>query len=201
MKKEKLYRVFSHLPELETPRLLLRGMRVSDAEDMFEYARRPEVTRFLTWNPHPDREYTREYLQYLGGRYAAGAFYDWAVIEKESGKMIGTCGFTSFNCSSDVGEVGYVLNPNYWGKGLATEALARVVRFGFEVLDLHRIEARFMRGNHRSRRVMERVGMVYEGMLREGMAVKGVYRDIGICSILRAEWQALEQSPKKETAR
>ena len=90
---------------------------------------------------------------------------------------------------SDSAEVGYVLNPEYWGKGIATEALERVLQFGFEELHLHRIEAKFMQGNERSRRVMEKVGMSIEGVLRESMMIKGNYMNIGVCSILRSEWQ------------
>lgn len=194
MKKEKIYRVFSHLPELTTPRLTLRRMMVADTSDMYEYASRPDVTKYLTWNPHPDRSYTREYLEYLGNRYAAGMFYDWAVVYEPDCKMVGTCGFTSFNCSSDSAEVGYVLNPEYWGRGIATEALTRVLAFGFEDLGLHRIEARFMEGNESSRRVMEKVGMTYEGMLREGMLVKGAYVNVGICSMLVSEWKKMKKS-------
>ena len=188
MKKEIIYRVFSHLPELLTERLTLRKMLVSDTQDMFEYASRSDVTRYLTWLPHSDRAYTREYLQYLGNRYAAGMFYDWAIVYEPDGKMVGTCGFTSFNCASDSAEVGYVLNPDYWGRGIAGEALERVLQFGFEELKLHRIEARFMKENERSRRVMERAGMTFEGYLRDAMLVKGSYVTVGICSILRSEW-------------
>jgi ribosomal-protein-alanine N-acetyltransferase len=194
MKKEKIYRVFSHIPELTTPRLTLRRMMVADTDDMYEYACRQDVTKFLTWRPHPDRDYTREYLQYLGSRYAAGMFYDWAVIYEPDCKMVGTCGFTAFNCSSDSAEVGYVLNPEYWGKGIATEALGRVLEFGFENMGLHRIEARFIQENERSRRVMEKVGMTFEGVLREGMLIKGNYQNIGICSILQSEWKNRQQN-------
>lgn len=193
MKKEKIYRVFSHIPELTTPRLTLRRMMVVDTDDMYEYACRQDVTKYLTWRPHPDRDYTREYLQYLGNRYAAGMFYDWAVIYEPDCKMVGTCGFTSFNCSADSAEVGYVLNPDYWGKGIATEALKRVLQFGFEDMGLHRIEARFIEENERSRRVMEKVGMTFEGVLREGMMVKGSYQNIGICSVLEREWHNRQQ--------
>ncbi len=189
MKKELIYRTFSHLPELHTDRLILRKMLVSDAADMFEYARREDVTRYLTWNPHPDRLYTREYLEYIGGRYSAGMFYDWAIEYEPDRKMIGTCGFTAFNCTHDSAEVGYVLNPAYWGKGIASEALARVLRFGFEKLHLHRIEAKFMNGNERSRRVMEKAGMTFEGYQRDAMRVKGLYVTVGVCSILAAEWR------------
>ena len=196
MKKEKIYRVFSHLPELTTERLTLRRMMVLDTDDMYEYACRPDVTKYLTWHPHPDREYTREYLEYLGNRYSAGMFYDWAVIYEPDCKMIGTCGFTAFNCTSDSAEVGYVLNPEYWGKGIATEALTRVLQFAFEELKLNRVEARFMEDNERSRRVMEHVGMTFEGVLREAMLIKGSYANVGICSILRSEWEALKQGKK-----
>ncbi len=198
MKKEKIYRVFSHLPELTTPRLTLRKMLVSDTEDMYAYAGRIEVTRYLTWYPHPDREYTKEYLQYLGNRYAAGMFYDWAIVYEPDCKMVGTCGFTSFNCSADSAEVGYVLNPEYWGKGIAREALQRVLRFGFEELGLHRIEARYIQGNERSRNLMERVGMKFEGIMREGMLIKGNYVNVGTCAILAKEWNEIKDAQAEE---
>jgi len=193
MKKEKIYRVFSHLPELTTERLTLRKMMVIDTEDMYAYAGRTDVTKYLTWYPHSDRTYTREYLQYLGNRYAAGMFYDWAVVYEPDCKMVGTCGFTSFDCAADSAEVGYVLNPEYWGKGIATEALTRVLRFGFEELGLHRIEGRFIEENERSRHVMEKVGMIFEGIHRESMLIKGNYVNIGVCAILRSEWELFQK--------
>lgn len=196
MKKETLYRVFSHLPELQTERLTLRKMLVADTADMYEYACRQDVTKYLTWYPHPDRAYTREYLQYLGSRYAIGMFYDWAVVYEPDCKMVGTCGFTSFNCTSDSAEVGYVLNPDYWGKGIASEALNCVLRFGFEELKLHRIEAKFMEENQRSLHVMQKVGMTFEGISREALFVKGNYVNVGVCSILASEWKALQKKTK-----
>ena len=189
MKKDLIHRLFSHIPTLETDRLILRGMRVSDAPDMFEYARRPSVTEYLTWNPHTTIDETREYLTYVGQRYRTGDFYDWAMVDKETGRMIGTCGFTSFNCPADSAEIGYVLNPAYQGRGLATEAVRRVLQFGFEELNLHRIEAHFIQGNDASRRLMERVGMTFEGFARESMKIKGKYRTIGTCAILRGEFE------------
>lgn len=188
MKKTFVYRLFAHIPKLETERLILRDMRVSDAEDMFAYARQEAVTRYLTWTPHPNIQHTKEYLTYVGQRYRTGDFYDWALICKEDNCMIGTCGFTSFDFPSDSAEIGYVLNPDYHGKGLATEAVREVMRFGFETLSLHRIEAKFMKENTRSQKLMERVGMQFEGYAREAMKIKGEYRTIGRCGILRHEW-------------
>ena len=188
MKKEAICRIFSHMPELQTERLILRRMRVSDAEDMYHYARRPEVTRYLLWSPHPDIYHTQDYLRYLATRYAAGTFYDWGVILKQNGRMIGTCGFTTIDCAHDAAEIGYVLNPDYHGMGIATEAVEAVLAFGFDKLLLHRIEARFMEGNDASLRVMEKVGMRFEGWRRESMLVKGSYRTIGYSSILFDEY-------------
>lgn len=190
MKKETLYHIFSHFPELETERLRLRAMRVSDAADMHDYARRTEVTKYLLWNPHPDITYTRRYLEYLAGRYRLGQFYDWAIINRADTRMIGTCGFVRFDCPHNSAEIGYVLNPDYHGQGYMYEAARRVMQFGFSVLGLHRIEARYMVENLPSRQVMEKLGMTFEGVKRSSMLVKGLYRDIGYCAILANEFRA-----------
>ena len=185
MKREVIYKIFSNLPVIHTERLTLRKIRVSDTDDMFEYARQPEVTRYLTWYPHRNREYTKEYLEYLGSRYATGDFYDWAItLDSEGGKMIGTCGFTRFDPPNNSAEIGYVLNPAYRHMGIATEAAAAIIRFGFNELLLHRIEARYMKGNDASRRVMERLGMSFEGEMRESLYHNGEYKTVGICSII-----------------
>ena len=189
MKRETVYQIFSRMPTLESERLLLRPMRTSDADDMFAYARREDVTTYLLWMPHASPSYTRDYLAYIEERYALGEFYDWAVVEKASGRMIGTCGFTRIDAPHNAAELGYVLNPDYHGRGYGTEAAARVLRFGFEELSLHRIEAKFMQGNEASLHVMEKLGMRLEGYRRDGMLVKGRYRTIGVCAILENEWK------------
>jgi len=188
MRKENLLHIFSRIPQLETDRLLLRAMRVDDAEDMFDYAKEPDVTKFLLWRPHASINYTREYLQYVSRRYRLGDFYDWAVVDKASGRMIGTCGFAKIDCTHNCGEIGYVLNPAFRGRELMPEAARRVMRFGFDMLGLNRIEARYMVGNDASRRVMEKLGMQFEGVHRASMLVKGSYRDIGTCAILKSEF-------------
>ena len=189
MKREFIYRIFSKIPQLETDRLILRKMLVSDAADMYEYARRPDVTKFLTWNPHPNQTYTRNYLEYVATKYATGNFYDWAVIEKVSGHMIGTCGFTRFDFQSNGAELGYVINPDYRGQGYAPEAAEAVMKFAFDELGVVRLEANYMEGNLASRRVMEKLGMTYEGMRRRSMLVRNQYKNICVCSILIDEYK------------
>lgn len=173
------------MPVLETERLYLRPMRVSDCFDMYDYAKRADVTKYLTWSPHPNLEYTKEYLKYIVEHYKLGDFYDWAVVLKTEDRMIGTCGFTRFHFEHDAAEVGYVLNPHDHGHGYATEALSRVIRFGIDELLLHRIEAKYIVGNAPSRHVMEKCGMVFEGVRRGEMRIKGIYRDIGVCALVR----------------
>jgi len=188
MKREHIYKIFSNIPTLETERFILRKMSVDDTDDMFEYSKRVDVTKYLTWSPHQSKAYTLDYLTYLQSRYKSGDFFDWAIVCRDTGKMIGSCGFTRFDFQHNAGEIGYVINPEYAGQGIATEVSARVIRFGFENLSLNRIECKFMSDNLASRRVMEKNGMCFEGVRRKGMLIKGSYRDIGVCSILREEF-------------
>ena len=191
--KHFIYNIFSRIPILETEHLTLRRMKPDDAADMFEYARRADVTEFLTWNPHPDEAYTRDYLRMVQKQYEDGEFYDWAVIHRASGKMIGTCGFTSFDDDNNAGEIGYVLNPVYRGQGLMPEAALEVMKFGFLRLNLHRITARYMEGNAASRRVMDKIGMSFEGTFRHAVYIKGDYRTVSACAILREEFLSMRE--------
>lgn len=199
MNKNKFAKIFSKIPTLETERLRLRCLVPSDSRDMYQYACREDVTRYLLWDPHTGPEYTSRYLAGLQSQYRAGEFYDWAVEYKADEKMIGTCGFTSFDIENNRAEIGYVLNPEYWGRSIAAEAVMRVLDFGFRTLSLNRIEARYMTGNERSRRVMEKCGMRFEGILRSLICVRGIYRDIGVCSILHREYAGPEDRTEDGT--
>lgn len=194
MTQGKLTKIFQRIPDISTPRLYMRKIRMSDADDMYEYSSLEAVTRYLLWSPHPSREYTFHYLSRLQSAYRAGEFYDWGLEWKETGKFIGTCGFTSLDPENRCGEIGYVLNPSFWGMGIAAESAEAVLKFAFEYLSLNRIEARFMEGNFSSRRVMEKCGMQFEGTSRQAMLVKGEYRNIGTCSILRSEYFSQQKS-------
>lgn len=180
MKKEIVIHIFSKTAQLSSPRLLFRKMSRKDAQDMFDYAQRAEVTKYLLWHEHKDLAYTKRYLAYVESCYRAGSFFDFALVDKASGRMIGTCGFTRFDYANDAAEIGYVLHPDYWNKGLATEAVQTIMEYGFNTLGLHRIEAKYMKDNAASRRVMEKCGMQLEGIHHHLMLIKGSYEDIGI---------------------
>ena len=183
--------LFKNIPTLETERLILRRMKPSDLADVFDYAKRSEVSEFLLWYPHDELAFTRRYLKIVDTKYKRGEFYDWAVVNKADGKMIGTAGFTRFDIFNNTGEIGYVLNSEYWGRGLAAEASRAVITFGFEVLGLRRIEAKYMIENTSSRRVAEKCGMSEEGILRESVYAKGKYVDVAVASILSDEYKKI----------
>ncbi len=188
MKKSVVYSLFSKIPTLKTARLTLRKMKPSDYLDMYEYASDERVTRYLLWKPHDKPATTRDYLRYIQTRYHTGDFYDWAVIDNESKRMIGTCGFTRLDFDNNLAEIGYVLNPTFWGKGIAVEAAMAVIEFAFMTLNVRRVEAKYIIGNGASRRVMEKCGMTFEGVHRQSMYIKGEYKDIGMCSIISDEY-------------
>ena len=179
---------FKRIPTIHTARLTLRKIDIRDLEDMYEYSKDIEVTKYLLWDCHHSIRHTAAYIKLLNKYYAKGLFYDWAIVENESGKMIGTCGFARIDDNNRCAELGYVLNRDYWGRGYAAEAARAVMDIGFNVLDLKRIEARFMADNVHSARVMEKLGMHFEGIKRAELFVKGSFRDIGYYSILQEEF-------------
>ncbi len=185
MKKEDL-KIFTKIPTVVTDRLLLRKISIIDLYDVFEYASDPEVSKYLMWYPHKTINYTKEYLKYLGKMYRKAMFYDWGIIY--NGKMIGTVGFSSFDIKNNAAEVGYVLNRKFWGNGIASEAVKRIIDFGFNELSLDRIEAIFLPENSASRGVLLKCGMQYEGVSRSALVVKGERRDVETFSIIKEDY-------------
>ena len=180
--------IFIRIPTLETNRLILRKILPSDTADMYDYSSRPETSRYLLWSPHANLKYTKKYIAYLQTAYRNEEFFDFGLVDKESGKMIGTCGFTDFDMDNNSAEIGYVLHPDFWGKGFAKEAILRVMAFGFAELHLHRITAKIMTGNSASKRVAEKCGMRHESTHLESMMIKGNYETIDEYAILAKEF-------------
>ncbi|MBE6543017.1 MAG: GNAT family N-acetyltransferase [Ruminococcaceae bacterium] len=181
-------KIFYNLPSLHTERLYMRKMLPDDADDMFEYASLEEVTRYLLWRPHVSPSETRMYLYSLKREYSRGNHREWALIDKKTSKMIGTCGFTEIDMENKTGELGYVLNPKFHRQGYAAEATKKLLSIGFDYLGLERIEVKFMIENKASLSVAQKCGMTFEGVLRRKMLVKGIQRDIGYASILKDEY-------------
>lgn len=180
--------VFGNLPDLETDRLVLRKLTLEDTDDVFAYASEPEVSRYTTWYPHTGPEDSRSFLQAVVTQYANHEVAPWGIVVKGENKVVGTCGFANWFPRHARAEVAYALAQPDWSKGYMTEAVREVLRFGFSVMQLYRAEARCDTENVGSYRVMEKVGMSYEGILRGQMFAKGAFVDLKMYAILRPEW-------------
>ena len=179
--------IFSRLPQLGTDRLILRRMTMADAQDIFAYSRDPEVSRYVLWDAHRSIHDSRAYLRYLQRQYRNNDPSSWGIQLRETGHIIGTIGYMWWNQEYRSAEVGYSLSRASWNRGLMTEALREVIRFGFDRMLLHRIEAQHEVENPASGRVMEKAGMRREGVLRGRLYNKGKYVDVVLYAILRED--------------
>jgi [ribosomal protein S5]-alanine N-acetyltransferase len=170
---------------LETDRLLLRKLSLADAADIFAYASDPEVTKYTSWSTHQAIADSEQFLESAIAKYAAGQPMDWGIVRKGDRKAIGTCGFASWDCTHARAEIGYVLSRQYWGQGYMTEAVKAAISFGFHVMMLNRIQATCMVENLASARVMQKVGMHYEGTLLEYAFFKDRYLDLKLYAIIK----------------
>lgn len=191
--------IFLNLPTLDTTHLALRKVRLSDAPDIFAFASDPAVARYTTWPPPPTVKATEAFVRELLQRYAQGLVAPWGIVHRDDRKLIGSCGFSYVMAWHGRAEVAYALSPAYWGRGLMPEALRAVLAFGFQTLQLNRIEARCEVENRASERVMQKVGMQFEGVLRQHAQVMGQYRDLKLYSVLKQEW--LDQATTTAAAR
>lgn len=180
--------MFGNLPVLETNRLLLRELSLDDAADLFQYASDPAVPRYSTWSVHESIEDSKRFLNAAIKQYKNHQLACWGIVHKADKKLIGTCGFGNWIADQARAELGYALSRKYWGKGYMPEAVRPVITFGFRMMKLNRIEGRCIIPNTASARVMEKVGMKFEGVLRQHLFAKGSFQDVKMYSILREEW-------------
>jgi [ribosomal protein S5]-alanine N-acetyltransferase len=178
------------LPEqfltLQTPRLILRKLELADAEDIFAYASDPQVTAHTSWTTHQSIDDTYEYLRnFVFELYRSDKGMDWGIVEKASGKLIGTCGLYT-NPTHRRAELGYTLSRAYWGQGLMTEVAKTAIAFGFHVMQLQRVQAICNVENVASARVLEKSGMQFEGILHNYLFDKERAWDVKMYAITRS---------------
>lgn len=183
--------IFSSLPTLHTPRLTLRPVRMSDAGDLYEYSSDPQVAQHVLWDAHTSIHQTRGYIRYLLRQYRSAAPSTFVIALRSTGKVVGTIGFMWLQTENRSAEVGYSLSRAYWNQGLMTEALREVLRFGFDKLNLNRIEAQHESDNPASGRVMLKAGMRREGTLRQRIYNKGRYTDVELYAVLRQDFRSM----------
>jgi ribosomal-protein-alanine N-acetyltransferase len=179
---------FGDLPVLETPRLRLRKLTLTDADDVFAYASDPEVTRYMLWSPHASIEDSGKFIKVAIERYNKGMVAPWGIEHKGDRKIIGTCDFISWFPEHSRTEIGYALSRSYWGRGIMTEAVTHIIACGFGRKNVNRIQAMCEIPNVGSARVMEKSGMVFEGILRQYMQNRGACRDVKMYAILKEDW-------------
>ena len=165
-------------PTLAAPGLALAPLSEHDAPDLMAHFSDPRVTEFLDIDPLANLDEAMAIIawaQELRGRRAG---MRWSVREPISGLFMGTCGFNTLRFERGRrGEVAYDLGVAWWGQGVMAKIMPALIDFGFQSLDLHRLEARVTPGNHRSCSVLERHGFMREGLLRGFGYWKGRWQD------------------------
>jgi len=178
------------LVTLESKRLVLREIELSDKLDLYTYASDIRVAQCMTWDVHQTLADTDQYLDFIFVQRQRNGVRPWGIEWKETGTLIGTIDFIWWDTKHQVAEVGYALSSDYWGKGIMTEALSAVINFGFREMNLVRIQAKCVVENIGSARVMEKSGMTYEGVQRKGILLKGKHRDLKMYGITNDEFKS-----------
>lgn len=177
------------LPTLEAARLRLRPYLNSDTSALFELYSDPKVTRY--WS-HPAWTDPAQAYLYLSLRKdePTTAVHAWAIADKESNKLIGALTFFSISGPHARAEVGYSLLSNLQGQGLGTEALNTALKYGFETLNLYRIEADVDPRNTGSIKLLEKLNFQREGLLRKRWRVNGEVCDSVLLGLLKEDYNA-----------
>jgi len=177
----------SSFPELLTERLRLRALTPRDASAVLAVVGDPEVTRYHSVPTLTTLAEAQAALERLGIALLARDAIRWAIELVEHGEMIGTVGLLRFDFEHRHAEIGYEIARRWWGLGLTPEAAAAVIRYGFSVLGLHRIDAGVLPGNDASVRVLQKLGFIEEGTRRDYLYSKGRLHSFRWFSLLETE--------------
>jgi [ribosomal protein S5]-alanine N-acetyltransferase len=176
------------LPTIETERLLLRPFTSGDAPEVERMAGERRVSEMTLNIPHPyPRGLAADWIASHAPAAAEGTFYSFAVEHKETGALLGAIAITP-SARFRRAEIGYWLGMEHWNHGYTTEAARRIVAFGFAQLGLVRIQATCYPRNPASAKVMQKIGMTYEGLLRGYVYKDGIQEDIAMYAMLRSDW-------------
>jgi RimJ/RimL family protein N-acetyltransferase len=175
---------------IETTRLRLRDFKKTDWRDVQDYARDPDVSRFMVWGPNT-AEQTVEFVESTleMQRQKPRLSFELAAILKDSNQFIGAAGIRILPGEPEQAAIGYVYNKKFWGQGFGTEACRALIKFGFVDLKLHRIFAICDRENMGSAGVLRKSGMRQEALFLKDRKIKGLWRDTLLFAILQSEWR------------
>ena len=170
-------------------RIALRELTRDDWPDIHAYASLPEVCRFQAWGPNtPDESRVFVERAIASADEEPRSRFALAVLLANTTRAIGMGELSVRDAGFRTGEIAYVLHPEYWGRGLATEVAQFLLRFGFREMHLHRIFATCDPRNLASARVLKKIGMLYEGRMREVMLIRDGWRDSALYAVLEDEW-------------
>ncbi|WP_349410050.1 GNAT family protein [Pseudalkalibacillus sp. SCS-8] len=175
------------LPTIETSRLTLRQVTLEDTNDLYAYLSDEEVVKHMGLEPYETPEDVMDEINWYSKILREGSGMRWGITLKGSDKVIGSCGFLNRAPMHFRAEVGFELSKDFWGKGIAGEALEAVVRHGFDHLELERIEALIEPENVASQKLVERQGFLREGLLRHYEYTSGKFDDLYMYSVLRED--------------
>ncbi len=175
--------------QLETERLILRKFKIDDYAKMYDnWASEDAVTKYLTWKSHENQDVTESVLTDWVDNYANNDFYNWAIELKEEDKLIGNISVVNYREETMSAVLGYCMGSKWWGKEIMPEAAKAVLKYLFEEVGFNRIAADHDKNNPKSGRVMQKIGMTYEGTLRSaGFCNQGIIDEVWY-SILKSEW-------------
>jgi ribosomal-protein-alanine N-acetyltransferase len=182
--------ILGEFPEQETERLILRKMTLQDLGFYFRHFNITEIIEGCCFPGPKDPETARKELElYCINPFKEGRGLRWGITLKGDDKLIGTCGLYDWKKTTQSAEIGYDLDPAYWGQGIMTEALKALLNFGFEKMGLNRIQAVIDSKNKRSIKLVRGLGFTKEGVLRQRSYFNGQFRDDVIFSLLKEEWK------------
>ncbi|BAY08440.1 GNAT family N-acetyltransferase [Calothrix sp. NIES-2098] len=180
---------FQNFPQLTTENLILRETTLNDTPAVFQIFADDAVTKYHDVETATNIEQAQFLIQRRAERFQNQQAIRWGIARKEDNAIVGSCGYSIRNRFQ--AEIGYELARDYWRKGLMTEALSAIIQWGFEQLDLNRIEAFVMLENNASIQLLKKLQFVEEGVLREYGFWKGRFHDLKIFSLLKKDYSHL----------
>lgn len=182
----------STFPVLETDRLMLRQVDTDDAESVLRYLSDQEVMKYYGLEPFDSINDALDEISWYQSIFEENTGIRWGITIKNQNEVIGSCGFLNRIPKHYRSEIGFELSKDYWGQGIASEALKAICKYGFEQLNLQRIEALIEPPNLSSQRLVERLGFIREGLLRNYEFTSGKFDDLYMYSLLRKEFDLKE---------
>lgn len=177
------------MPVLQASRLHLRGLRASDSDDLFAVFSDPRAMRYWSSPPMTEPAQAAAYIEQIQAWFAGRGGMQWGIVRPDDDRVIGTVTLFLFSPEHRRCEVGFILAPQRWGQGLASEAVTRALAWAFDSLGMQRIEADVDPRNERSQRMLERLGFQREGVMRERWRVAGEIQDALVMGLLQREFR------------